>query len=1211
MFKFAFFPALLLFCCFSVHAQDSLQSTIILIGDAGQLTKGKQPVVASVQRNIPLNAKATVVYLGDNLYKTGLPDNTIPTYDIAKAPLDSQIQIARGQQAKVYFIPGNHDWANGASIGYESILRVQSYIDLLGNNNVKMYPRDGCPGPVEVNINDDVTLVILDSEWWLQGADKPGIESDCDEKTEAEVLVSLDDILSKNSRKLVILATHHPFKTYGPHGGYFTLKQHIFPFTDINSSLYIPLPILGSAYPLTRAVFGTIQDVKHPLYQNLIHSVTNVVNKHQNVIFVSGHEHTLQVIQDSNYNYIVSGSGSKTSRVSNGPNSLFHARENGFVTLEISKNKNVRINVYEVKDTVTEKVFTKNLLNFSTIDPPEAPDTLRKVEFIYKDSVLISASDQYKSPSGFRKTFLGDNYRKEWSIPVKMKVFNVNKEMGGFTIESLGGGKQTKSLKLKDKNGQEWALRSIDKDPEKAIPAGFRGTFAAEIVQDAISASHPYAPLTVPVLAKAENVIQATPRLFFVPNDPSFGIYQKIFANSVVLLEQRDPTPDHSDTKSTFSVINKLYDDNDNHVKQEDILNARILDMFIGDFDRHADQWKWGVGDTGKGKLYYPIPRDRDQAYFNSDGLLLKLVSFFSIPYLNGFRDHFHHINKFNTVAKDFDRFFLNSLSENDWDTTLTHFQNRMTDDVIEKAMQQFPPEIYAINGKDISQKLRSRRAEIKKEGMKYYKFLAKSVTISGSNKDEYFHLENSKGDIKVSVFKKKDESDSTALMYRRIFTPKETNELIFFGLNGVDKFKIDDDVNGKIKIRIIGGKGEDTFQLGGNSKKFLYDLTTEKNDLQKLQNTHNYSSSNAAVLNYTNNDFQYNRFIFPLLNLGYNAEDKFLIGFSAIKTTHGFRKNPFKTNQNLSTLFAPFRSAYQVKYQGEFTGAIFRKDLVLKAEFLSPTLNNFFGYGNESVFDKSRPLEYYRVRYQSLNVDVLVRTKIKSIASYSVGPTFVHYGSQYKDNKDRIISNTALFDSANIYRDKDYLGGKFKLDIDYIDNPLFPKRGITWHTNFVAAQGLQKSTNNLTRLQSDMTVYGNVTGDSKVTVVLRTGGGKIFSKDPEYFQLLTQGAESFNRGYRKNRFAGDASYYGGGEIRYRLFNSHSYILPGEVGVQGFYEIGRVWLKGENSQKWHDSYGGGLYFAPFNLILVSGLIGFSPEDKLFNFTIGSKFNLTF
>jgi hypothetical protein len=89
-------------------------------------------------------------------------------------------------------------------------------------------------------------------------------------------------------------------------------------------------------------------------------------------------------------------------------------------------------------------------------------------------------------------------YREEWSTPVNLKVFNVNKEKGGFTIEGVGGGKQTRSLQLKDKQGREWVLRTIDKDPTAAIPQNFRQSFASNIVQDMISAAHPYAPLAIP-----------------------------------------------------------------------------------------------------------------------------------------------------------------------------------------------------------------------------------------------------------------------------------------------------------------------------------------------------------------------------------------------------------------------------------------------------------------------------------------------------------------------------------------------------------------------------------------------------------------------------------------------------------------------------------------------------------------------------------------
>ena len=168
-----------------------------------------------------------------------------------------------------------------------------------------------------------------------------------------------------------------------------------------------------------------------------------------------------------------------------------------------------------------------------------------------------------------------------------------------MTVLNAIGGKQTTARRVKDKTGKEWSLRTIDKNPEKAIPQFLRGSIAEEIVDDMVSASHPYAALAIPELAKAEHVTAANPVLYFVPDDPAFGVYRSRVANTVCLLEEREPTPDESGTKTTQKVITKILDDNDNRIDQPQVLRARLLDMFIGDWDRHFEQWRWGTRDTG------------------------------------------------------------------------------------------------------------------------------------------------------------------------------------------------------------------------------------------------------------------------------------------------------------------------------------------------------------------------------------------------------------------------------------------------------------------------------------------------------------------------------------------------------------------------------------------------------------------------------------
>ena len=681
---------------FSLTAQtDTISQRIILIGDAGELTNGRHPVVEAIKQFIKLDKKTTVIFLGDNLYDSGLPDNQSLQYQAAKAVLDSQLSVVEGTQARVIMIPGNHDWNNGARDGYQTIIREQVYVDLLNKPNVQFYPKDGCPGPVEVDLGNDVTLVIFDSQWWIHSYDKPGIESDCSSKTPEELTSQIEDIVARNAKKLVLLACHHPFKSNSVHGGFFQLKHHIFPFTDMNPKLWIPLPVLGSIYPITRSLFGTPQDLTHPNYQNMINKVTAAVKSHPHVVFVAGHDHGLQMIQDSNYNYIVSGGGCKTNRVSKGKNSLYAESERGFAVMEVSTNKNVTVSFYTVKDSVRNS-FSTALLNFASLPEPTGDSAKREVNvpnIQYKDTLTISASEKYKPVSGFKKWIIGQNYRYEWSTPVNMKVFNINKERGGFTATGLGSGKQTLSLHLKEKKtGKEWVLRAVDKLPMGALPQEYQGTMAPDLVREFNSASHPYAPLAIPDLAKALNIAVPHPELFFVPDDPALGYYQPLFKNSVCIMEEREPSLDGSNSKSTAKIFNDVIEENDHRIDQFAVLRARLLDIVIGDFDRNMDQWKWATSDTGKGKLYYPIPRDRDQAFFYSDGLLLRRSSKKLLPFLVGFRNDIPQVNWFNYTARDFDRLFLTDLDEKEWKETITEVQQKLTDSVIAKAVKKLPP---------------------------------------------------------------------------------------------------------------------------------------------------------------------------------------------------------------------------------------------------------------------------------------------------------------------------------------------------------------------------------------------------------------------------------------------------------------------------------------------------------------------------------------
>ncbi len=1195
---------------------DSITSRIVLVGDAGELTNGRHPVASAIKRLVPMDEKTTIIYLGDNLYETGLPDQQYSTYSAARAVLDSQLFIADSTAAKIYMVPGNHDWRNGRSDGFDAVVREQRYVDGLGRPNVKYYPKDGCPGPEEVQLGPNVWAILFDSQWWLHTFTKPGIESDCACKTQEEVVTLMQDILERHAKDLVLICCHHPFISNGVHGGFFKLKQHLFPFTDILPSLYIPMPLLGSIYPIARGVFGTPQDLNHPNYVNMVTRIREVTKDRRNVIFTAGHEHTLQLIKDSSHNYIVSGGGCKHQRVSSSKKSPYVSSENGFAVLEISTNKNVRCTFYEVTDSV-HVGYSDNIFNFSTVSDPIADSINRIVEnpdLKYQDTITISAGgDKYTAHSSWKKIFMGENYRKEWATPVNMKVFNISKEKGGFKIVSFGGGKATRTLTLRDTANKLWVLRSIDKDPVKAIPQNFRATLAADLVRDFISASQPYAPLTIPTLSEPLGLIVPKPELFFVPDDRAFGLYQRLFAKTICFLEEREPTFNNEKVMNSIEVFDKILDESDHRTDQPLTLQARLLDMLVADFDRHFGQWKWARGDTGKGKLFYPIPRDRDQALFYSDGLILKVVSQQLMPFLKGFRHNIPDVEWLNESAKDFDRVFLTDLDAHDWQTGIKELQEKLNDSVITTAVRKMPPEIYALDGATLTEKLISRRNMLSSAAMKYYRFLSKNVNVIGSNQKEYFKVSNTPGGLNVRVYGRKGRNDTSFIMYDRTFDQRVTKEIRLYGLGNDDLFDFDKNVATHIRFRVIGGTGNDTFNINGRVQNYLYDLDEEGNYIQHKSHSRNLFSKEPPVNYYNILGFKYNRTSYPGFTMAVNTDDGLMVGLGFTRRIYGFRNEPYASLQKFAALYSITRGGRQIKYDGEFNHAIRNYDVNIHAELMVPGISNFFGLGNKTKLDPNRPISFYRSRFSHFEGEFLFQKRLNNVVRFMLGPVFYHYWINAKDNVGKSLGNPSVvgLDSASVYSKKSYLGGKLAIVVDNLNNELFPTRGVQWKTQLTTMSGVSNTSRTITTLRSDMAVYASLADPAKLIAVIQLGAGRIYGDHYEYFQALTLGANNTLRGFSKNRFAGRSIAYGSLELRQKLVDVKSYVLPGALGLIGFAETGRVWIKNESSALWHNTFGGGFYYIPFNMALVSATIGFSKEQNLFNVSFGTKLNVSF
>jgi hypothetical protein len=1206
-----FFIFLLSFLCMeqNVYSQkDTLSRRIILIGDAGEQDKNVHPVLEYLKKSFDLDKRTTVIYLGDNIYPRGLPSRYAKDYPEKKQILDSQINVVAGKEATAYFIAGNHDWMQGRRNGYQQLLNQYRYILSLQKQNVHFVPDAACPGPQEIAISDKITLVVIDSQWWLHRFDKPTVRSGCECNTEAELLSVLQEIVSRNEEKLLIFADHHPFITFGRHGGYYNLKQHIFPFTDLNPKLYIPLPLIGSIYPIARGVFGNIQDTKHPIYKNFSRAVDSILNSHPNCIRVAGHEHNLQLIKQKENYYIVSGAGSKHSEITKDDRLVFSSVKSGFSTIEVTKKGNVYVKFYSSEnDTARSPIFTQALA------PIDSAHVVKK-EFTvpeFKDSITVAAASYYKA-NNFKKWLLGANYREEWTQPLKVKVIDIGKEKGGLKVTKKGGGMQTKSLRLEDKNGREYALRSVEKFPDITLPEEFRQTIVKDAVVDGISASYPFAALSIPALSKASGVPYAVPKLVYIPDDPRLGYYQKEFANTLAIFEEREPLK-YGENKSTEKILEKIREDNDDKIDQKAVLKARLLDMFIMDFDRHEDQWRWNTKDTGKGKLYYPLPRDRDQAFFVNMGKIPRFISKpYRMPKFQGFRAKAIDIRTFNFNARYFDRSFLTSLSKEDWEKHADTLIAEMSDTVIANAIRQQPPEIFPYSGNKIIETLKERRKYLKDEAVKYYQFLAREVEITGSDKKELFEVNsNDSGDVAVTVYKISEEGERKNKLYERKFFPSETKEIRLFGFDGEDSFRITGAKNNKILVRLLGGDGRDIYvNESPTAKKYAvaYDIKGDSDQFNGLLKKNISGDPTSNIYNRKN--FQYNIFQ-PKKYFAYNKDDGLFVGTGVKYTTHGFRKEPFKTMQELRGQVALLTWAYRFQYDLVITDAIGGTDMIVHADLRAPNNTiNFFGKGNNTVnlIDDGRGPQYYRTRFFNGDFAILLRREIAPDVKFFYGPTFQAFRADSTDNAKRVISFPLLagLDSNNLYKWKTFAGIGTGVVIDNRNDVNYPTRGVYWITTGQFNKGLSNYSSNFSQLSSDLSVYISSNAPPRTVVALRFGGG-INLGSYEFFQSqFLSGTENL-RGYRKYRFAGDKMFYNNIDVRIRIKNYQGYLFTGSYGVVLFHDVGRVWVKGESSGKWHTGYGLGGWVSPANRLVFTASYMRSKEGGLPLVSLGFQF----
>jgi len=838
------------------------------------------------------------------------------------------------------------------------------------------------------------------------------------------------------------------------------------------------------------------------------------------------------------------------------------------------------------------------------------------VSFTYfakaQDSITLAITPGYDNVSGVHRFFLGENYRKLWAVPVKLRIIHLSTEKGGLAILQEGGGQQTRSLRLRDKTGKDWVLRSVQKYPERALPPKLKETVARDILRDQVTTSNPFAAITVPPLAEALGIPHSNPEIVYVAADTALGRYEEEFANKIFLLEEREPVESQK-TDNTKRMQERLQEDNDNTVDQPIVLRARLLDMLLGDWDRHEDQWRWERKKDQQEIIYTPIPRDRDQVYYKTSGVFPWIVSHQWLkskfqPYSSEIRD----INGWNFNARYFDRYFLTSLDEDDWKKQIRFIQSTLTDAVIRNAIGKMPDSIFHFAGEQTIKTLIARRNNLEETAIGYYRFLSVYVDVPASDKREHFDIRQEGNNVVVDIYKQKKDTSRNEVIYHRSFDPGVTKEIRLYGFDGKDEFHVHAPVTAPIRIRMIGGGGEDRFQVDSNmnNKKnlFIYDRSDRNNQLPSRRLAKIITGKDSSINAFDPTSFQYDRFE-PVILAHYNTDIGISLIAGASLTKHGFRRAPYAFRHQLLMDYSFARKSFLFTYTADYKKAFGKNDLNINITSRGPNnVSNFFGPGNESIFeDKAdKKILYYRNRYDYVDADIRI-SRTRGNLTVNGGIAVQYYTSNADNNESKYLKDfNQQHPEEKVFGSKFYTGLVSSAELDTRTNKTFPSRGVHWYTKLNAMRQTGDMHDTYGQISSEFSFYLNPDRQSRLILANRTGAGTTVG-DAAYFQLLKLGGPQTLRGYHTWRFSGKTMLYNNLELRLKLFDFNSYLFPGSVGIIGFDDIGRVWLPGEHSTEWHNGYGAGVYFVPVELVLLQFSKGFSTEGSINYLTIGYRF----
>lgn len=567
-----------------------------------------------------------------------------------------------------------------------------------------------------------------------------------------------------------------------------------------------------------------------------------------------------------------------------------------------------------------------------------------------------------------------------------------------------------------------------------------------------------------------------------------------------------------------------------------------------------------------------PIPRDRDKAFFRFDGFLVWIAGFYQ-PHLVGFDDDYPSAWQLTYSGRVVDRRLLAGLERRTWDSVAGALRARLTDSVIDAAVRALPPPYFDRNGPALARALRHRRDRLPDFAARFYALLAESPEVHATDRRDSVDVVRQPGG-RVAV---RLSRAGSAPYYQRTFDPAETSEIRLFLHGGDDRLVVRDSAadgaSGPL-IRVVGGRGDDELTDSSSAGARLYDDAGRNRfvrgprtrvDTRRYQPPPVDSSSLAPPRDW-------GAWSVPLVWSSYAPDLGLFIGAGVTRTGYGFRHVPYRSRVQLRAGYATGAETYRAEFTGEFRDPLSPTVVSLRARASGIEVIHFYGLGNETPDAGGR--EFHKVRQQQYVIAPALDFALTSASRLSLGPLF-------KFSRTRLDAGTFI-ETTRPYGVTEFgqIGAIAELNVDTRDQPAAATRGVALRVGGSYFPKAIDVASAFGEAHAEGTSYLTAPLPLDPTLALRASGRKNWGRYP-FHEAAFLGGWNTVRGFPEQRFAGDAAVFGNAELRLAV-TSFFLLLPGEMGVFGLYDAGRVYRAGERSERWHAAGGGGLWIAFLN-----------------------------